>query len=932
MYAVASALYPARVEAPFIGRERELELLRSARAAVLVGEPGCGKTRLLAEAVAREEGADVLRVVGYEPERAVPLAAASDLLRRLADVPEHGPRLDALAFGGRADAGRVEPVRVFEAAYRAARTLRAPLLVVDDLQWVDELSLALVHYLARAGTRSFVAARQSGAATRFSESLAHALGTSELSVVELGPLPRRDGIRLAQALARDLDDTAAGAMWERAGGSPFWLEAIVRTAGGGRDASELITGRLRGTGGDAAALLALLAVAGRPLALSDLEQLEQWPPARVERAAGELVSRGVAVARGPTLQLAHDLLRAAALRDIPEAHRRELHGRLAQHVEAQAGDDLQLLQYALEHRHAAGLPCTELALRLTRSPARGLLGRERLEQLAALTEGDERARPGTAELRVEVARLAARLGEHQLALDAWIGVAGHSRDAAERAEALIEAARAARALPDPARAIALVHEGRTLAGRDPVLAVALDCEEAMLSLDERMDDARGRELAERASSRARALAAAAGGVDRLGARARRAYVEAFRVQHRIALADDRPARTVAAAEQLAEAARGYDEELRITALIWTGVAGRLAGNPEESSARLRAAWRDARALVLPRLAVQAGYQLATSLYQLARLEEAEAVLAETSELIERVDVPRDEVWVRRIGSQIAVERGRWREAVATLQRDVTQVDDPHWRIALHQAVLTAVSRLLGTAGAPTVSGHASSGRADAEAVGCRRCRTDFLLAAAEALARVGQLDDARRFLADFDALERDLEPLSAFWQRRARAVIAARSGEAEASGELEAVRGEAERLGRRLDALWARLDHAGALVDADGERAVDEYRQAADVAASVGATTAREVAEQRLRSLGVRTWRRGAADRSALTRREREVARLVAAGASNPEIAHTLFLSRKTVERHVTNVLRKVGARNRTELAATLADGGRELEDAGAPG
>jgi DNA-binding NarL/FixJ family response regulator len=63
-----------------------------------------------------------------------------------------------------------------------------------------------------------------------------------------------------------------------------------------------------------------------------------------------------------------------------------------------------------------------------------------------------------------------------------------------------------------------------------------------------------------------------------------------------------------------------------------------------------------------------------------------------------------------------------------------------------------------------------------------------------------------------------------------------------------------------------------------------------------------------------------------LTECEREIARLIAAGASNPEIAQRLFVSRKTVERHVSNVLRKVGVRNRAELAARAS----ELEVEGA--
>jgi len=84
-------------------------------------------------------------------------------------------------------------------------------------------------------------------------------------------------------------------------------------------------------------------------------------------------------------------------------------------------------------------------------------------------------------------------------------------------------------------------------------------------------------------------------------------------------------------------------------------------------------------------------------------------------------------------------------------------------------------------------------------------------------------------------------------------------------------------------------------------------------------------------TLGVRTWRRGPmAGDGALTAREREIASLVAAGASNPQIAQKLFLSRKTVERHVSNILRKIGAKNRTELASRLRVEGADAPDAGA--
>jgi DNA-binding NarL/FixJ family response regulator len=60
-----------------------------------------------------------------------------------------------------------------------------------------------------------------------------------------------------------------------------------------------------------------------------------------------------------------------------------------------------------------------------------------------------------------------------------------------------------------------------------------------------------------------------------------------------------------------------------------------------------------------------------------------------------------------------------------------------------------------------------------------------------------------------------------------------------------------------------------------------------------------------------------------LTSREVEIARLAADGTSNQEIASSLAISPRTVERHITNILAKLGLRNRTELATVVHSVGR---------
>src|SRR5262249_13782972 len=148
----------------FVGRVDELAALNSicetavsggVAAAIIVGDPGSGKSRLLAEAALHAQLPNRYRVVGFEPEAEVPLASASDFLRALTHSTPQGSRLDALVFGaGPLDAAPLEPIRLFEAAHRALSAVGPSLVLLDDLQWVDDISLALCHYLVRAAEAS----------------------------------------------------------------------------------------------------------------------------------------------------------------------------------------------------------------------------------------------------------------------------------------------------------------------------------------------------------------------------------------------------------------------------------------------------------------------------------------------------------------------------------------------------------------------------------------------------------------------------------------------------------------------------------------------------------------------------------------------------------------------------------------------------------
>jgi DNA-binding NarL/FixJ family response regulator len=915
----------------FVGRRDELaalaEISRAAvrgevAAAIVVGDPGSGKSRLLGEAAARTDLPNQFRVVGFEPESEVPLAAASEFLRALTNATPQGGQLETLVFGAAPeDAWPLEPVRVFESAHRAFRAIGPALVLVDDLQWLDDLSLALCHYLVRAAEATseplalIAVARPSSAAASFAVSLRHLLPPDHVREIDLGPFDDAEALEFVKELAPGLRDDAARAVAARSGGSPFWLEALVRSGGAEIDAGRLVTARLRGASADAAALLALLAIAARPLALADAAELCGWDEARTQQAARELIGRGVAVESAGALRLAHDLMRAAAAREIPDEQRARIHVRVGEWLVQTAGDDVRRLREALGHRHAIGLESLDLANRLVRAPQRTLLGEDGLALLVTIADEADPFDEAALDLNEEIAALASALGRHDVALERNLWLADRRSDPPGRARALLEAAKSAFALNEIDRTRAYVMHAREIYAGNDLLELELDVQQAAVDLWSDGNKDSGRALAHETADRARRRF----DVDE---RAGRVYVEALRVEYEAAYQEDDPQAMVGAAEQRAAVARSLDEQEHLTALLASARALRRMGRVAEALERSERVHREARQRVFPRLMLDGGYWLATYLLQRGRVADADDVVAATVELASRIgDEARSRHSVDRLACEVDYYRRDWRGGVDRLLEYARGASE-HARVELHQLAALWIAFAGGPDLADEVLAQLAAARACGDAAGCPRCAKELRLAAADALAHIGHRAEASESLADWVSMQPQPQPRDRYLQRRVEALLQ----EPVAVEVLDAAARDADDLGFGLDALWTRLDLGSALVASDIARAKNVLAAVAELAEQSGAQTVREVAAKRLRSLGVRTWRRGGGRGAALTDRERAIAQLIAAGASNPEIARQLFLSRKTVERHVSNVLKKAGARNRAELAARVA----ELEVEGA--
>jgi hypothetical protein len=400
---------PGTAGAPFVGRDAELDVLVRAfdevaagRAATVAlhGESGVGKSCLVRRFldVALAGRGDVMVLAGrcYERE-AVPYKALDEVIetlsRRLANMPRHQvapllpPHLDSLALlfptmarvssrGSRPSIHERDPHEQRRAAFGALRELLARLagsrrvvVTIDDLQWTDADSLALLGEVLRGPDAPplllVVTLREApGDAGKAPALLAALPGT--VRRVPVGRLAADD----ARALAEVLLSRAAGglgaaaAIASEAGGHPLFIDELVRHAslashapGGGLRLDDALWRRVQHLDEAARNVLQVACLLGAPASQESVAHAAGVDMGELARAvsllrATNFVRTGGARATD-TIEPFHDRVREAVVARFDDRARRETHGRIAAALELARGADPEVLS---THWAGAGEP------------------------------------------------------------------------------------------------------------------------------------------------------------------------------------------------------------------------------------------------------------------------------------------------------------------------------------------------------------------------------------------------------------------------------------------------------------------------------------------------------------------------------------------------------------------------------------------------
>ncbi len=928
------------------------------------GDAGVGKTRLISElaADAADSGFAVLSGRCAELADSVPYLPLADAVRGAA----RGPLAEAVASRPvlarllpdhelttpAPDLPGVAQQQLFGAVLgllTELATVSPVLLVLEDLHWADRSTRDLVSFLSRVLRSERVALVLSYRSDDMHR--AHPLRpvVGELhrlptvTAIDVGPLdPTAMAQHLTQLAGGGLDAAAIDTLISRAEGNTYYAEELLAASSSGRTLptglADLLVSRLAGLSAAAQLVLHAAAVMGRRIDDSLVMDVSGLSAADYEDAVREAVARQLLVPDGEAgLAFRHALLREAIYNDLLPQERTRLHARLAELLAERPGEGTaaELAGHCLASHDIPG------------------------------------AFAASVQAGLEAWRLAAPADAHRQfdqALSLWDrvadpeGLGGMSRGQLAYRSAL-RAADAGQLDTAVSRLRRLMTELRQDTDADPRLLTRVMERLAFFLLDIDAD--------------AEALAVASASVDVLPPEpptAERAAALATHARTLLNVAD--PSAAARAGEADAAAAAANAPWLQADALATLSALSERAGQPDEAEslamkaldlvadsdmlgvdlrvrnflARLRLESGDlpgaaAAAHVGVERAARAGLGLAPYgldlqyLHYLAHV--ADGSWDHAQDLADAFGVRVTNVAEARLsamalfidvarGSGRVAERRAWLEpylgsdlmtryiATGLFAEDAYWVGDFAGAVTAAQATIEAATTWAAGPDTPQVIRPAAIGigalgdqarlaRAAGQPAG-------ELIAAAETLAAA-----ARRGAGGVRKAGLGVDGRG--WLARAEAELRRAAGD----NDPERWRAVTDTFDPdfRYEAARSRWRLAEALAEA-GYRAdaQHEWQLAAAVADDLGATRLRAALADLGRRARLGRVGQRASSLGALTARELDVLRLVAAGRSNREIAAELFISDKTVSVHVSSILGKLGAASRTEAAAIARDTG----------
>jgi DNA-binding CsgD family transcriptional regulator len=864
---------------------------REPAVALVVGEAGVGKTRLLRELVrSLPQGVQVLAGQAEPGSLGRPFELALDALG-LDAVPDTPDRLAAVVQ-----------------AY-LDRVANGPAVIIfEDLHWADAESLGVFERLA-SGTplgAMLIGSYRSDELSRFLPAADLLVRLDRRRTVHHLWLDRLTQPEVAHFLAcvfgRPLPSKTTDALHARTGGNPFFLEEILSAAGDAEPEAlavqplpftlaEIVRRQLDGLSGDERRVIDAAAVLGRGASFDVLAAVTRMNEQELIGHLRGLVDRGLITEDRPDeFVFRHALVRDAVEDQLLGRERRRLHEAALAALRESGSADIAGLA-----KHALGAGRYDEFLDLAQEGATYYLERGSSYQALRLATDALVEDPDCLTLLETATRAAWLVGLNDEAF-------GHARRWRERAEARGDLAAQAEA------AHMLTRLVRDLARVDELDAALADLEHLTSRLPA-------------GPERARAYAAVA---------------QAHMLAHRSELAVEWSDRAIEEAE------RWDAKPVRALAMVEKGSAlAGWAGHRDEALVTIREAVAEAEA-VGDHVAVARGLHNMLECVSL-HTREGKAIVAALDSAAERAgydamirtkhedlqveialsegDMARAQAgldsWVRRVGevtpseaqwpalNQVSVwlEEGRTEEAAALAGRAVDLTTSTHpWELAV-------AVQLAGRTGR----------REDVEPLLRRLCaaattepdppNVEWTVLPADAALRAGVAPAVvREVLGPMQELARE-----APWYPLGEALVVAAEGDhRNALERLDSVLShpEPEVPAYVLAAAW--------LTAARSHLALGERTEAFAAASRARALLERWPGFRRdeVDALLRRLDRVTTQEDSDLTAREREVAALVSQGLTNGAIAKELYISPRTAAVHVSNILAKLGLANRSELTA----------------